>query len=520
MTNFLILSTLIVNGLLLFLFINSYLFYVHMFQLNSYFTDRYLKWFKKNKFKKSPILHRNKDKKIPLKFTDRVKRLSVTFVLILFVVYILYYVLSYYTSFLVFYVLSLIFGQTGGGFNSVTGLFIMILIIRFIYLIIFYSLVPYLIILANFINKPIEKKINKSFYDDAKNILLNHKDLKVIGITGSFGKTSVKHFLTTLLECEYETLMSPGNFNTTMGAIRTVREYLKPTHQVFVCEMGAKQVNDIKEICDLVNPDIAIITSIGEMHLETFGSIDNIIKTKFELADAVKTSGTVFLNYDNEYIKNKEINQKYISYSLNENSDYRATEIVTSNDGTQFKVVTKDGDEQVYSTKLIGLHNILNVACCISVCHQLGISLQKLVPYVKKIESVQHRLELKNNGNMTIIDDAYNSNPVGSKMALDCVSTLKGHKIVITPGMIELGEKEYLLNKEFGKYMLDKVDSVLLIGEEQTKPIYEGLLEVGFNTDNIKVFDKFTEAFSYSQSLCNVYEKVSVLIENDLPDNF
>ncbi len=495
------------------LVMNSYLFYVHMFQLNSYFTDRYMRWFKKNKFKKTPILKKSRETKIPLKFTPRVKRLTATF----FVMFLLLMIPALYFN--VFFLID--FSTTFA--NSDLGLlwfYVIVIGFEFIYWTIIYSLIPFLIIVANLINKPIEKSINKKFYNEAKSKLESHKDLKIIGVTGSFGKTSVKHFLTTLLESEYETLMSPGNFNTTMGAIRTVREYLKPTHQVFVCEMGAKQTNDIKEICDLVKPDMAIITSIGEMHLETFGSIDNVIKTKFELADAVKDKGPVFLNFDNQYIRSKELNQKYVSYSLDENSDYRATNVTTSNDGTTFTMVTSGGEEQVYNTNLIGLHNILNIACAIAVCHELGISLQKLVPYVKKIESVEHRLQLKNNGNMTIIDDAYNSNPVGSKMALDCLATLTGHKIVITPGMVELGDKEFELNKEFGKYMLGRSDEVFLVGKEQTEPIFEGLNECGFDEDKIKIFSSFKEAFAYAQTLCTKYEKVCVLIENDLTDNF
>ncbi len=502
--------------------INSYLFYVHMFQLNSYFSDRFLRWYKQNRSKKSPILHRNKDKKISLKFTPRVKRLTVTFFIITFLLVNLAIVGNVFCMFYVLLALITIAKAVPIIESILQNDFILlaiVLLFEFLYLFILYNLVPFLILLSNLINKPIEKAINKKFYNDAKNILQNHKDLKVIGITGSFGKTSVKHFLTTLLESEYETLMSPGNFNTTMGAIRTVREYLKPTHQVFVCEMGAKQSNDIKEICDLVNPDMAIITSIGEMHLETFGSIENVIKTKFELADAVRDKGPVFLNFDNEYIRNKEMSQKVISYSLDANADYKATNISTSNDGTTFTLVTKRGEEQVYKTKLIGLHNILNIACAISVCHTLGISLQKLVPYVMKIESVEHRLQLKQNGNMTIIDDAYNSNPVGAKMAVDALSQLNGRRVIITPGMVELGDKQFELNFELGKYCLGKVDEVLIVGKMNEKALYEGVVESGFDKQNLHVFGTFNEAFSYASGLLNIYDKVSVLLENDLPDS-
>ncbi len=470
----------------------AYLFYAHMFQLNSYFNNRFMSWLNSNYTKKSPILHTNYDRKIPLKFTDRVKRLTVTYCIVN----------------ILFIVCELIAFDFSAIETAVT-------------VVVLYFATPVMIIACNMINKPIEGHYANWYINDAKNILKAHKNLKIIGITGSFGKTSVKHFLTELLKSEYETLMTPGNFNTTMGVVRTVREYLKPTHQVFVCEMGAKKEFDIKEICDLVEPDMAIITSIGEQHLETFKSVETIIKTKFELADAVKGKGPVFLNYENEFIRNKEMNQEYKAYALNSESDFYSKNISFSNDGTKFTFVVKEtGQEQEYSTKLIGEHNILNLTVAIGVCYSLGMDLQKLVTYVRKIEPVEHRLELKHIGGMTIIDDAYNSNPLGAKMALDALSNLDGRRFVITPGMVELGDKQYELNFELGKQCLNRADEVLLVGEEQTKPIYAGLIESGFNKENIKIFNTFKEAYFYAQSQINVYGKVSVLFENDLPDNF
>ncbi len=160
------------------------------------------------------------------------------------------------------------------------------------------------------------------------------------------------------------------------------------------------------------------------------------------------------------------------------------------------------------------------MTCCLGVCHSLGMDLKKLVPYVKRLESVPHRLELKQNGNISIIDDAYNSNPLGAKMALDSLSSFSGRRVIITPGMVELGEREYELNFEFGKYCLDKTDEVCLVGKKQTEPIYNGLIESGFKIDNIKIFDTFTQAYAYSSGLSKIYDKICILLENDLPDNF
>ena len=162
------------------------------------------------------------------------------------------------------------------------------------------SLAPLLTVIGNIVNSPIEKANRQYYINDAKKMLKACPDLKVIGITGSYGKTSVKYYLSTVLKAKYNVLMTPESYNTPMGVVKTIREQLRPTHEVFVCEMGARHVGDIKEICDIVFPEYGIITSIGEQHLETFKSIDNIIKTKFELYDAVSDKSKMFLNGDTE----------------------------------------------------------------------------------------------------------------------------------------------------------------------------------------------------------------------------
>ena len=152
-----------------------------------------------------------------------------------------------------------------------------------------------ILLVSNILLIPCEKSVNRWYYNDAKRILNSMPDLTIIGITGSYGKTSTKHFLHTILSEKYNVLMTPGSYNTTLGVIRTIREQLKSYHNIFIVEMGAKQTGDIKEICDLVNPSIGIITAIGEQHLETFKTITNIQKTKFELIDALPRNGLAVL---------------------------------------------------------------------------------------------------------------------------------------------------------------------------------------------------------------------------------
>lgn len=374
--------------------------------------------------------------------------------------------------------------------------------------------------LANLINKPIEKAVNNYYINDAKRIIGELPNTTVIGITGSYGKTSTKFYLEKLLSVKYNVLMTPGSFNTTMGVVKIVRGSLNATHEIFLCEMGAKGVGEIKEICDIVHPKHSIITSIGEQHLETFGSVENIIKTKFEIADCI-TDGKVFLNYDNEHIRNKEIDKNKVTYGIEGGAwDYTADEITVTEKGTEFTV--HHGDETVrFQTRLIGEHNVQNILGAIAVSHELGIPLTELVFPVKRLAAVPHRMEILDKGNgVTIIDDAFNSNPAGARAALKTLSMFKDSlRIVATPGMIELGEREYQLNKELGMDAADCCDIAILVGEKQAPPIKEGLLAKGFPENHIIVAKDLTEAMSSAYSIQAGRKRV-ILLENDLPDNF
>lgn len=375
-------------------------------------------------------------------------------------------------------------------------------------------LTPLILLLIDFMQRPLNKHINNTFINDAKRILNDNPNLIVIGITGSYGKTSMKYYVTNFLETKYNVLMTPGNLNTTLGVVRTIRENLKSNHEIFVCEMGATKLNDIKEICDIVKPKYGIITSIGPQHLESFKSIDNVIKTKFELADAIDKNNYLFLNYDNEYIKKKKDNHQIISYGTIKNIDYQATDIKGSKDGLSFKV-----NGILFTTKLIGIHNIQNITGALSVANKMGIPLESLVEKVRRLKPVEHRLELKTIGNRLIIDDAYNSNPIGSKYALDSLKYFDEVKVLMTPGMVELGEKENEYNYEFGKYASNICDYVILVNENQTKAIYQGLIENKYDKNKIFVVKTINDGFNKLNDL-EKESKLVVLIENDLPDQY
>lgn len=383
-------------------------------------------------------------------------------------------------------------------------------------------LTPILVPLSNLINKPIEKSIQNWYINDAKRILKEMPSLHKVGITGSYGKTSMKFYLSELLGSQFETLKTPESFNTPMGVTITVRRDLKPTHEYFICEMGARRVHEIKELCDIANPHDGIITSIGPQHLETFESIENIINTKFELADAAQAAGgKIYLNGDNEYIRKKAPEYKNaVLYGIQEGNHYRAEDIKVSDRGTEFTVTAPGGDSFRYSMKLLGEHNVQNVLGAIAYCHGLGIALEKLALPVKRLAGVPHRLQLiDKGGNMTFIDDAYNSNPSGSRAALNVLGLFDACRIMVTPGMVELGAKQEELNYEFGQQAANACDYIVLVGKNQTVPIYNGIKDAGYNMEQVYVADTLNEALEKVQSYQTSKKKI-VLLENDLPDNY
>ena len=387
-------------------------------------------------------------------------------------------------------------------------------------LVLLYAFSPLLVLLANLINKPVELSINKHYTNDAKKILAACPDLTIIGVTGSYGKTSVKYYLNTLLRAKYNVLMTPESYNTPMGVVKTIRGSLKATHEIFICEMGAKWVGDIKELCDIVHPQHGVITSIGPQHLESFKTLDAVKSTKFELADALPADGMLFLNGDDRNIKDYGCKRPAITYSVEGDGDYVAYDLSVSEKGTSFRVRTKDGETERYSTRLIGRHNVLNIVGAIAISHKLGIPLSDLKGQVRKLEGVPHRLELSEKNGVTIIDDAYNSNPSGTKAALEALSLFDGYKILVTPGMVELGEKQDELNREFGRNAAKVCDYVVLVGKKQAVPIKAGLLDEKYDENKIFVASTINEALAHVYSLANHGKKKVILLENDLPDNY
>ncbi len=369
------------------------------------------------------------------------------------------------------------------------------------------------------ITYPIEKAVAAWYINDAKKILKSHKNLTVIGITGSYGKTTTKFILNRILSEKFNTVCTPQSFNTPMGVVRTVRGHIKPQTQMFVCEMGAKNIGDIKEICDIAHPDYAIITSVGEQHLETFKSVDNVFKTKFELADAVSKKGGITLaNLDSNGIKEHSDKRDDVVY-FGEGTKYQATNIVCGEDGTTFDLCV-DGVTFTVSTRLLGLHSVSDILAAAAMAHILGVSENDIKFAIGSLKPTEHRLELKNyiNGSL-LIDDAYNSNPEGCLEAARVLGSFEGRrKILVTPGLIELGDREYECNYRLGLEATKHSDIIILVGRERSKPMMDAINTTDFEQSNVYVVSSFKEATEiYTPMLDN---NSVVLWENDLPDNY
>ena len=380
----------------------------------------------------------------------------------------------------------------------------------------------FIIFIANIINKPVEKLVFNHYKKMAKSKLNSMTNLKRIAITGSYGKTSCKNALNDILNVKYNSLATEKSFNTMNGLMITINNKLDKFTDVFISEMGAFRRGEIKEKCNFIKPQYGILTTIGTAHLESFGSRENIQKAKFELIDSLPKDGIAILNKDDEYQTSYKIKSecKKIWVSIKDNSaDVYASDIKLSNKGTKFKITFKDKKESiVVETKLLGSANVYNILEACALAYYLDLSVEQIKIGVKKIATIEHRLELKKYGDINIIDDAYNSNPVGSKMAVDVLSMMDGKKIIVTPGMIELGEKQYEYNMEFGRQIAKVCDEVILIGEEQTKPIMDGLKKEKYSDKKIHVLNDVKKAFPLMKKLSegNTY----VLLENDLPDIF
>jgi len=437
--------------------------------------------------------NRESQNKIPLKVTNRIKRL-------------------FFTIFVLYVGPSIALVRITNNTTLAIILLVVSLMVAFIYYVIYFALV---------INTPIDKLEKYYYLNKAKNKLKKFNNLKVVGITGSYGKTSSKNVVNELLSSEFITRPSPLNYNTLNGLMITINNKLDKFDEIFIAEMGAYVCGEIEEICDLVKPEYGILTTIGEAHLETFKSKENIQKAKFELIENLNPNGLGILNCDDPYQVNYDLKNPvkivWIGIENKEKADFYAENIKIDNQGMTFDCVFNE-ERITLKTRLLGKHNIYNILAGVALAVNLQVPYDEIVSSVASLIPVEHRLELKKSGVFYQLDDAYNSNPSGAKSALEVLSLMDGDKCVVTPGMVELGEKEEEENYNFGKNISEVADYVILIGKKRTQDIYKGLIDNNFDRDNIFILNNVVDAYKIVNSLTREERKMYALFENDLPD--
>ncbi|HIU20353.1 MAG TPA: UDP-N-acetylmuramoyl-tripeptide--D-alanyl-D-alanine ligase [Candidatus Limiplasma stercoravium] len=383
-------------------------------------------------------------------------------------------------------------------------------------------LLPLVVALAGLLAWPLEKLISEMYFRDARRRLMSVPGLVRIGITGSYGKTSVKHILGTILSEKYPTLITPASFNTPMGVSRAIRERLLPSHQVFVGEMGARHVGDIRELCRLVRPTIGMITSVGPQHLETFKSIERVAKTKYELINALPTDGHAYFYDDGALVTQmyeRTQKPKTLCGKDPQRADVWCANVSVSSQGSAFTLNIKGKGSVECQTRLLGEHNIQNILLACAVASDLGLSLKQIAHAISRLEPVRCRLELIHHpGSFTIINDAFNANPIGARAALEVLRAFPKRRIVITPGMVELGQKEAEYNRDFGRQIADCADIAIIVGKNRAQPILQGLKEAGFPDENAYRVDSLDASTQLLATL--VTPEDTVLYENDLPEQY
>lgn len=466
--------------------------HLYIYQVLEYNSLDFLKWFINNPLK------RNLQKKHKLKWTIKTK--------LLFFVSLSLIILDSISSSIYF-------------FNTLSFTIIFILIKSL------YS--PIFLVISQILIWPLEYSQRQKIINQTSEKLKGLPNLKVVAITGSYGKTSTKEILYTLLFKKFYVVKTPKSFNTPLGIAETILSLVKKNTDIFICEVGAYKVGEIANIARLIQPEIGIITAVAPQHLERFGSIENIAKAKFELAENLKKDGLAILNGDYNLLTEKASAVSNVILYGRDSDLYHVSNIKVEIDGTSFTLHTPKGETDV-QIPLIGEHHATNFLAASIAALEVGLTLSEIKERAKQLQPTPHRLEIRKMGQITLIDNSYNINPESSESSLNLLSTFKDvRRIVITPGFVELGKQSGEENIELGKNIACIADEVIIVGENNKRQILEGIKQVGTEEfthfvsstkDAMVLADKI--ATEIIQRIARHDTEVVILLEGDLPDQY
>ena len=310
-------------------------------------------------------------------------------------------------------------------------------------------------------------------------------DTKIVGITGSVGKTSTKEFISSVLGQKYKVLKTEGNFNNEIGVPLTLFK-IRDFHEVAVIEMGISDFGEMHRLSYMVRPDICVMTNIGLCHLENLGSRDGILKAKSEIFDFASRDAVAVLNMDDDKLYSvKEVkNRKPVYYGMNRNADVYA-ESVEANGiyGTKAVIFLKKEDKKIeVKIPLPGKHMVYNAMAAATVGEILGLGAEEIRQGIENIQSVGGRLHIIETEKYTIIDDCYNANPVSVRSSLDVLNNAEERKVAILGDMFELGADEKKLHYQLGEYFKEKQIDMAVLAGELSENTYQGIRDSGAAT--------------------------------------
>lgn len=362
-----------------------------------------------------------------------------------------------------------------------------------------------IVCLANLITKIWEAPINAHYVKTAKKSLKDSGAM-VIGITGSYGKTGTKNILYAMLTKKYRVLITPYSYNTPQGVAKTINAAGLGDIDIFVAEMGARQKGDIAKLCSMCPPTYSMITGICPQHLQSFKTVENIIAAKGEIISATERKCFIAESCFEDFngVDGNKIKCDCVSG------------VVSDCTGTSF-TLTLGGKTYPVKTKLLGAHSAYNIGLCAALSYELGISAEDIVSAAESLPYVEHRLQLITSGGVNIIDDGYNSNVVGAKAAVEVLKSFGGDKIVVTPGLVELGVLEEKENAALGAQLVG-LDYVILVGETQVQAVFKGYIAAGGDMEKVICVSNLLAA---QEKLKGIIKKGdTVLFLNDLPAQY
>lgn len=387
---------------------------------------------------------------------------------------------------------------------------------------------PLALVVANILLAPFEAALRRKFARMAR-AALDQRKAVALAITGSYGKTSTKDMLAAMLEMRYRVAKTPQSYNTLMGVCKIInRGDVQPQHDYFVVEAGAYTTGEIADIVRLTRPQVGVLTAIGPQHLERFGTIENIARAKYEIMADLPADGLGVFNADDERVYALAQQTSHVPvalYGFRQHLDQlttRAEEIQVTPQGTSFTIVyTPTGECAPVQTRLLGMHTVSNLLAAATVALHCGVPLPDVARAISRMQPTPHRLELKPGaGGTTILDDAYNSNPVGARNALEVLAMFThGQRILVTPGFVEMGEIEAAENQHLGEAAATACDHAILVGgATRTDPIRAGLVQGGLPPERIKQVDSLQEGIGYLHRITRAGD--TILLLNDLPDTY